>query len=143
MAFEIEPKILIFSKTKNKSLVTIKNKRMSGAGFVFKTNTVDKYKIKPHIGVIIPLQDVEIEITALELDPKGKFVVEIYDFDWRRSVGDLRKGMDSGELGLICKEKINVVVSDKKVDGDSADIVDVIVCVIGVIGFLRIAKAII
>ncbi|KAG0439072.1 Vesicle-associated protein 1-1 [Dictyocoela muelleri] len=142
MDFSVEPKNLVFKKTLKKQVIVIRNHSTIGAGFIVKTNVPNKYKIKPHIGVLLPLQDIEIEIFAIDLDHNTKFLVEIYEFDWRRSLNELIKSVESKNLDLIYKQKIDVSIIDDSLDEDLIDFADFIVCFIGLLGFIKIAKEI-
>jgi hypothetical protein len=107
--------IRVRKNTKTATL-TIQNNSMESVAFKIKTTKPRDYVVRPNMGMIIPMQQTEIEVTLSDTavpDATHKFLVEVYVFDWRRSIGEFKQYLRNNNpvpaytsrIGIACEEK--------------------------------------
>ena len=105
-----ESVIRIDFKTR-KGEITMHNNSVSGKAFKIKTTKPNDYAVRPNIGIIHPLHKVQIEVSALESTRESsdhKFLVEIYNFDWRKSMSEFKKSLKETRAQLIAKKLLGI-----------------------------------
>lgn len=101
-------------KNKRSAMFTIQNNSMESVGYKIKTTRPRDYVVRPNMGMIIPMQHVDIEVTLSENtvpDSTHKFLIEVYQFDWRKSVNDFKQYLRSAvprpawtsRIGIVCE----------------------------------------
>lgn len=79
---------------KRSSTFVVQNNSMESVGYKIKTTRPRDYIVRPNMGLIVPMQHAEVEVTLAEdtvPDSSHKFLVEVYKFDWRKSLGDFKQ----------------------------------------------------
>lgn len=119
--------------TNNKATFTIKSHTYEGLAFKIKTTRPNLYNVDPPIGIILPNQDVKIQVNLLQnVNEFGehKFKVMIYFFDSRLSLEDFKEF--SNDRSVKCLEQKMDVVSFK--EGKEIELGDVfgigVVCIV-------------
>ncbi|KAK1347520.1 major sperm protein domain-containing protein [Hamiltosporidium tvaerminnensis] len=118
------------------SILTIYNSSVEGKGFRIRTTRPKEYLVKPTSGIIIPLQTVEIQLFINETAVPAsdhKFMVEIYDFDWRKTQDDFKEFLKDQSVKPLMSHKLSIEIGDEiKENGKQFEIVDAMSwCVIG------------
>ncbi|KAG5858687.1 major sperm protein domain-containing protein [Encephalitozoon hellem] len=103
-------------RNKRSSTFVVQNNSMESVGYKIKTTKPREYIVRPNMGLIVPMQQAEIEVTLAENtvpDSSHKFLIEIYKFDWRRSLNDFKQYLRSSlpkpcwtsRIGILYEEE--------------------------------------
>lgn len=83
------------AKNSNTSHFSIKSCSNEGIGFKIKTNRPKDYIVEPGIGILMPDQEVTINVKMINKDslnkPEHRFKLDFCYFDWRKTVGELKE----------------------------------------------------
>ncbi|ELQ75636.1 VAMP-associated protein involved in inositol metabolism [Trachipleistophora hominis] len=108
-------KYVTIDNTTRKGTITLQNNVLSGGAYKIRTTSPKDYSVRPNIGIIKPLQTITINvILQSECTSKNhKFMVEVYDFDYKKSVDEFKKVLREGNLKAVCTKIL--FVEDKQV----------------------------
>lgn len=108
---------ILVKKGRRASAFTVQNNSMESVGYKIKTTRPKDYVVRPNMGMIIPMQQVEIEVTLSEHavpDSSHKFLVEVYPFDWRKSVADFRQHLRTASPRPAWTSRIGILYEEEK-----------------------------
>ncbi|KAF7682472.1 Vesicle-associated protein 1-3 [Astathelohania contejeani] len=109
---EIKPHQKVILDTLNRcATITIKNKVSIGKAYKIKTTNPHDYSVKPNSGMLMPGQEASINIVMEKDIPvrgEHKFLIEIYNFDWKKQPDDLRLFFKNPENSPVLVRKLGV-----------------------------------
>jgi hypothetical protein len=103
--------------------LTIQNNSMESIAFKIKTTKPRDYIVRPNMGMVIPMQQAEVEITLSDLtvpDPTHKFLIEVYSFDWRRSIGEFKQHLKSENPSPAYTSRIGIAYEEGRAAAGTA-----------------------
>ncbi|EJW03929.1 hypothetical protein EDEG_01785 [Edhazardia aedis USNM 41457] len=155
-------KIDLSTKT---GILILKSKTTEGRAFKIKTTRPKDYVVEPSLGIILPFQEFRINIKLTPdssvlkdtfyqgnmvftdfsyfLNPSDhRFKLELYKFDWRRNLEELRAFLkEKNPKGIEKKLDVMVVGSKQNVSTmERCVFVDYFTWVFVIVTFLRIVK---
>lgn len=108
----IDPESVVLINTRTrKGEISIHNNSVNGKAFKIKTTKPNDYTVRPNIGIIHPLHKTQIEILAqdrVEVSDDHKFLIEVYQFDWRKNMNELRDFMKETRQQPMAKKLLGV-----------------------------------
>ncbi|ADM12551.1 vesicle-associated membrane protein [Encephalitozoon intestinalis ATCC 50506] len=121
-------------RNKKSSTFIVHNNSMESVGYKIKTTKPRDYIVRPNMGLIVPMQHAEIEVTLSETtvpDNTHKFLIEIYKFDWRRSLNDFKHYLKSvspkpcwtSRIGILYEEEEKITKETVECSEDRGAIV--------------------
>lgn len=123
---KVLPQTTVRVKRNRKSATfTIYNNSMESVGYKIKTTKPRDYVVRPNMGMIIPMQHVQIEITLSENtvpDNSHKFLVEIYHFDWRKSVSEFKHYLKVLSPRPAWTSRIGILYEEEKSKEEAVDV---------------------
>lgn len=139
-------------RSSRKASIIIKSETTEGRAYKIKTTHPKQYIVEPSMGIIMPFQETNINvklnvlgdelINNLNLD-EHKFKIELYKFDWRRSVDNLKMLLkDSNVKHLERKLDVEIVGSYFKKGGQVFEMKDYVTLAFLGIFFLLFSKVI-
>ncbi|KAM0674194.1 phosphatidylinositol-binding protein scs2 [Gurleya vavrai] len=87
--------------------LTLKSETSEGRAFKIKTTKPRQYIVEPSLGIILPFQELQIEVKMILSKGEDiriiqkedhRFKIEIFKFDWRRNVEELRNYLKDGKV---------------------------------------------
>lgn len=108
----IDPESVIPINSKSrKGEVTMHNNSVNGKAFKIKTTKPNDCSVRPNIGTIQPLQKVQVEILVQDhtiASEDHKFLIEIYQFDWRKSVNEFKDFLKETKQKPMSKKLLGI-----------------------------------
>ncbi|KAH9410592.1 MSP (major sperm protein) domain-containing protein [Ordospora pajunii] len=104
-------------KSKKTSTLTIQNNSMESMGYKIKTTRPRDYIVRPNMGLIMPMQYAEVEVTLSEgtmPDSDHKFLVEVHRFDWRRSLNDFKQYLRASSPKPCWTSRIGIMYEEEE-----------------------------
>ncbi|KCZ82522.1 hypothetical protein H312_00180 [Anncaliia algerae PRA339] len=122
--------------------IVMNNQGMVGKGYKIKTTKPDDYTVKPNIGIIHPLQKSVIEIIVqpkTKISSEHKFLIEVYNFDWRRGAEKFKEFLKETKEPPIIKRMLSIKLNEpiiKEFNFKSKKVYEIVCLVIIFIQFL-------
>lgn len=104
-------------RNKRSSTFVVQNNSMESIGYKIKTTKPRDYIVRPNMGLIVPMQQAEVEVTLSEStvpDSSHKFLIEIYKFDWRRSLNDFKQHLRSSSPKPCWTSRIGILHEEEE-----------------------------
>eukprot|EP00866_Antonospora_locustae_P000295 jgi/Antlo1/295/977 len=112
----IDPESTVYINAKTRrGEITMHNNSVAGKGFKIKTTKPNDYTVRPNIGIIHPLQKAQVEIFAQEhttMSSEHKFLIEIYQFDWRKSMNEFKDFLKDAKQPPMIKKLLGIKIQD-------------------------------
>lgn len=105
-------------KHSSTGFIKIYNSSEEKRAFKIKTTKPKDYLVKPSLGILYPNQDVVIEIKLLEgseIDISHKFIVEIYNINWKQKEDNLKEYLKSSNVNPYTIQRFEVKPNSKNV----------------------------
>ncbi|CAD25974.1 VESICLE-ASSOCIATED MEMBRANE PROTEIN [Encephalitozoon cuniculi GB-M1] len=105
-------------RNKRSSMFIVQNNSMESVGYKVKTTKPRDYIVRPNMGLIVPMQHAEVEVTLSEdtvPDSSHKFLIEIYRFDWRRSLSDFKQHLKSSSPKPCWTSRIGILYEEEEI----------------------------
>ncbi|KCZ76888.1 hypothetical protein H311_02108 [Anncaliia algerae PRA109] len=122
--------------------IVMNNQGMVGKGYKIKTTKPDDYTVKPNIGIIHPLQKSVIEIIVqpkTKISSEHKFLIEVYNFDWRRGAEKFKEFLKETKEPPIIKRMLSIKLNEpiiKEFNFKSKKVYEIVCLVVIFIQFL-------
>lgn len=103
-------KFIKIDQATKKGKITLQNNVLSGGAYKIRTTSPKDYSVRPNIGIIKPLQTVEINV-MLNTDTilkQHKFMVEVYEFDYKKTLDEFKKVLKEENLKPACTKILYV-----------------------------------
>ncbi|KAM0679173.1 hypothetical protein BDAP_000039 [Binucleata daphniae] len=99
--------------------IRLRSETSQGLAYKIKTTKPRQYVVEPSLGVLLPFQEIEIDVkmilqkhedlSVIEKEDH-RFKIEIFRFDWRKTVDDLKKYLkETNVKGLEKKIEVECV----------------------------------
>lgn len=116
-------------KNKSISSFSIKSLSTEGIGFKVKTNRPKDYIVEPGIGILIPDQEVTINVKIINRDSANKlehrFKLDFCYFDWRKSVEELKDHIKSEHVKKL-ERRMDVEFVGEDVEDNEDNLLEVV-----------------
>lgn len=93
------------------------NNSVNGKAFKIKTTHPGDYTVHPSIGIMHPLKKVRVEISVrddLIAFNEHKFLVEVYQFDWKKSVEEFKDFLKITNQQPVFKKLLGIKLVEEK-----------------------------
>lgn len=138
----ITPEVIRINTENGRSTLSLRSNSYHGLAYKIKTNKPRDYIVEPSMGIIIPDQEIRINIKMTNPDELAKedhkLKIEIYKFDWRKNLDDFKNHIK--DENVKCYEKKFDVVFVKKEEMGEFDILEKGAFVVIGIVFLHLIK---
>lgn len=132
----ISPETIRINTKTGRSILSLRSNSSHGLAFKIKTNKPRDYIVEPSMGIIIPDQEIKVNIKMTNseefLKEDHKLKLEIYNFDWRKNLEDFKVYLK--DENVKCYEKKFDVVFIKKEEFGEFSVCEKVA--FGVIGFV-------
>lgn len=112
----IDPESTVYINAKTRrGEITMHNNSVAGKAFKIKTTKPNDYTVRPNIGIIHPLQKAQVEIFAQEhttVSSEHKFLIEIYQFDWRKSMNEFKDFLKDAKQPPMIKKLLGIKIQE-------------------------------
>ncbi|EPR78585.1 Vesicle-associated membrane protein [Spraguea lophii 42_110] len=142
----ISDKIIIDPTTKKGNII-IHNRGLTGCAYKIKTTNPKGYTVKPSIDIIPPLENATVIILLNDkINNDDKFMIEVYEVDWRDKNLDLKTSLGKERAPIILSKKLMVVIKHQpahNVHSDIHSLIDGVMLVSIFIKMMGIFKALV